>query len=281
MSLNRVLNAFLTGLAALFLAATYAQAQDVTPPSSEAFAPRDMGEGPFDTLIIRGAYMIDGLGGPAQGPMVITVEGNRITKIQGASSAPAENDPPGAQVIDAGGKYILPGFINGHGHLHSAASGEAGRGPTVPAQYIAKLWLAHGITTVRELGSGLQADWLIDVGRRAENNEILSPRIYSFPFFGALDLGRPVDTPEDARDYIRRVSELGVHGVKFLGGQPDILEAAIDEADKRDLKTTMHHAQITVVDSNVLDTSALGAWRHAALVWLAGSAVHGSNCSEL
>lgn len=227
-------------------------------PSSDQFSARNIGEGPFETLIIRGAFMIDGLGGPAQGPMVITVENNKIIRIESARQAPAENDPEGAQVIDATGKYILPGFINGHGHLHSVASGEAGRGPSVPSQYIAKLWLAHGITTVRELGSGTPAEWLLDVGKRSQNNEILAPRIYSYPFFGALDLGRPVDTPDDARAYVERVAGLGVHGIKFLSGQPDILAAAIDEATKRDLKTTMHHAQISVVDSNVLDTSALG-----------------------
>jgi cytosine/adenosine deaminase-related metal-dependent hydrolase len=246
-------------LAAVLLLAggQLAEAQSKSP-SADQFAERSTGEGPFPRLIIRGAYMIDGLGGPAQGPMVITVEGNRITKIQSAASAPADDDPAGATVIDATGKYIMPGFINGHGHLHSVASGEAGRGPTVPAQYIAKLWLAHGITTVRELGSGLTADWLLDVGARSERNEILAPRIYSYPFFGALDFGAPVETPEQARDYVRRVADMGVHGIKFLSGQPDIVGAAVDEATERGLKTTMHHAQITVVDANVLETSALG-----------------------
>ncbi|MEO9971954.1 MAG: amidohydrolase family protein [Hyphomonadaceae bacterium] len=252
----KLFSAFLLAISLLVIGAP-ASAQSASPSSSD-FSPRETGDGPFETLIIRGAFMIDGLGGPAQGPMVITVENNRIARIQPASQAPAANDPAGARVIDATGKYILPGFINGHGHLHSVASGEAGRGPTVPSQYIAKLWLAHGITTVRELGSGTPAEWLIDIGQRSARNEILAPRIYSFPFFGALDLGRPVDTPDDAREYVRKVADLGVHGIKFLGGQPDILEAAIEEATKRNLQTTMHHAQITVVDSNVLDTSALG-----------------------
>jgi len=247
----------------LLMAGSMAMTSDLaraqgTSLSSDQFAAREIGEGPFEALIIRGAIMIDGLGGPAQGPMVITVEGNRITKIQSASSAPPEKDPAGAQVIDATGKYIMPGFINGHGHLHSVASGDAGRGPTVPAQYIAKLWLAHGITTVRELGSGLPAEWLIDVGNRAERNEILAPRIYSYPFFGALDFGAPVNTPAQARQYVERVADIGVHGIKFLSGQPDIVGAAVEAANERGLKTTMHHAQITVVDANVLDTSALG-----------------------
>lgn len=247
----------LLALIAIALAGMTAAAQD-TPLSAEEFAPREMGEGPFETLIIRGAYMIDGLGGPAQGPMVIQIEDNRITSIQTASRAPAENDPPGAQVIDAAGKYILPGFINSHGHLHSTESGEAGRGPVVPAQYVAKLWLAHGITSVRELGNGRPANWLVDIAKRAERNEILAPRIYPYPFFGARDFGTEVSTPADAREFIKKADEAGVHGIKFLGGQPDIVEAAIDEADKRGLQTTMHHAQITVVDSNVLTTSALG-----------------------
>ncbi len=247
----------LLGAILLLTGGRVAEAQRASP-SAEQFAPRSVGEGPFPRLIIRGGFMIDGLGGPAQGPMVITVEGNRITRIQTEASAPAEDDPAGATVIDASGKYILPGFINGHGHLHSVYSGEAGRGPVVPAQYIAKLWLAHGITTVRELGSGHTADWLVDVGKRAERNEILAPRIYSYPFFGALDYGGPVDTPEQARDYVGRVADIGVHGIKFLSGQPDIVGAAVEEANARGLKTTMHHAQITVVDANVMDTSALG-----------------------
>lgn len=255
--LLKSLRTLLVGLISLVLCVNDGQAQDQSP-SAEAFDKRTIGEGPFDTLIIRDAFMIDGLGGPAQGPMVITIEGNRITRIQGASGAPVEHDPEGAYIIDARGKYVLPGFINGHGHLHSLESGAAGRGPSVPAQYIAKLWLAHGITTVRELGSGLKAEWLLDVAERSAQNKILAPRIYSYPFFGALDLGRSVETPADAREYVNRVAGLGVHGVKFLSGQPDILAAAIEEADKRDLKTTMHHAQITVVDANVLDTSALG-----------------------
>ena len=257
-----MLSAKLTTLMALlgvvFLLTGFVAEAQRASPSAEQFAPRSVGEGPFPRLIIRGGFMIDGLGGPAQGPMVITVEGNRITRIQTEASAPAEDDPAGATVIDASGKYILPGFINGHGHLHSVYSGEAGRGPVVPAQYIAKLWLAHGITTVRELGSGHTADWLVDVGARAERNEILAPRIYSYPFFGALDYGGPVDTPEQARDYVGRVADIGVHGIKFLSGQPDIVGAAVEEANARGLKTTMHHAQITVVDANVMDTSALG-----------------------
>lgn len=229
------------------------------PVTSEAeFSPRSVGQGPHKLLIIRGAYMIDGLGGPPQGPIVITVQGNRITGITTEARAPASEDPAGATVIDASGKYILPGFINGHGHLHSVESGEAGRGPAVPAQYVAKLWLSHGITSVRELGNGLGANWLVDVARRAEKNEILSPRIYAYPAFGARTSGEPITTPAQAREFVEDMADAGAHGIKFFGASPRILSAAFDEAQKQGLRTTMHHEQVSVVDANVVDTSGFG-----------------------
>ncbi len=249
--------AFLYAVLVLTQAVIHSPVTAQTAPTTE-FEPRTHGEGPFQTLIIRGAYLIDGLGGPPQGPMVITVEGNQITGITTVSRAPQDNDPPGARVIDAHSKYLLPGFINGHGHLHSVESGLMGRGPAVPAQYVAKLWLAHGITSVREVGNGRGLPWLKDISRRAERNEILSPRIFPYPFFGARNFGTEISTADDARAYVRQAAKDGAHGIKFLGAAPDILAAAFDEADKQGLRTTMHHEQVTVVDANVLDTSALG-----------------------
>ncbi|MEM7004675.1 MAG: amidohydrolase family protein, partial [Pseudomonadota bacterium] len=159
---------------------------------------------------------------------------------------------------DAAGKYVLPGFINGHGHLHSVASGRAGRGPAVSPQYVSNLWLAHGITSVREVGNGMGLDWLADIAEQSEANEILAPRLFVYPFFGARNFGTEISTPEDARRYVRRAADGGAHGVKFLGAATDILAAAFDEAEEQGLRTTMHHEQVTVVDANVLDTSALG-----------------------
>lgn len=242
-------------ISVIFYAVT-AGAQDTD--SRAEFDKRTSGEGPYETLIIRGAYLIDGLGGPPQGPMVVTVENNRITAITTTSRAPAEKDPPGAKVIDAGGKYLLPGFINGHAHLHSVKSGLEGRGPAVPAQYVAELWLSHGITSVREVGNGRGLPWLADVARRSAKNEILAPRIYAYPFFAARNFGNEIADPDEGRKYIQRMAKDGAHGIKFLGASPDVLAAAFDEAEKLGLKTTMHHEQVTVVDANVLNTSALG-----------------------
>ena len=57
MTLNRLMTSLLIGLAAVFLVTTCAEAQPAGG-SSDEFAPREMGEGPFETLIIRGAYTV-------------------------------------------------------------------------------------------------------------------------------------------------------------------------------------------------------------------------------
>src|SRR5439155_14671785 len=72
------------------------------------------GFGPYKTMVIRGATLIDGTGGPPRGPVDIIVEGNRITAIRNAGTPGLPMRPnraPQADYeIDATGMYVLPGF---------------------------------------------------------------------------------------------------------------------------------------------------------------------------
>ena len=227
--------------------------------SNDDFAPRTAGEGPFETLIITNAYLIDGTGAPTQGPVDITIRGDRIAGLR--LSAYASDDaelPPGTRVIDASGQYVLPGLINAHGHIHSVSAGKQGGGGEIPSQYIGKLWLAHGITSVREVGNSRSLEWIMEVTERARNNEILLPRIYPYIFFPRWLTDDDVNSPEDARRFARRVARAGAHGIKFFGAPRPLLAAAYDEARKQGLRTTQHHAQTSVVEANVLTTSSLG-----------------------
>ncbi|MEQ1930167.1 MAG: amidohydrolase family protein [Parvularculaceae bacterium] len=223
------------------------------------------GEGPYPQLIIRGATMINGAGAPPQGPMDIVVEGGRITKIVavGAPGLPIKSEGrpaarAGAREIDAAGKFVLPGLVNLHGHIHSEDTGQG-----VAPEYVFKLWLMHGITTVRELGNEKGAKWTAETAAKSARNEIAAPRIYPYPVFRGWSAGE-VDTPEAAREKIRRLKADGAKGVKFFGAPEEVLWAGLEEAKKQGLKTTMHHAQLDVAHADVLDTSAhgLGSMEH-------------------
>jgi hypothetical protein len=224
---------------------------------------RSIGEGPYDRLVIRGATVIDGAGAPPVGPVDIVVENGSITGIVpvGMPGLPIDQDrrpEGGAREIAAKGMYVMPGFVNLHGHIHNEESGQG-----VSSDYIFKLWLAHGITSVRELGNGAGAAWTADVARRSARNEIDAPNIYPYPVFRGWSAG-DVDTPDEARARIRQLKRDGAVGVKFFGAPEEILWAGLEEAKRQNLRTTMHHAQLDVAHADVMDTSAhgLGSMEH-------------------
>jgi len=77
---NAIRGPLLSALAAT-LAAISPGALAQEPPSPDPLPARQHGEGPFERLVLRGAYMIDGSGAPTQGPVDIIVEGDRIVEV--------------------------------------------------------------------------------------------------------------------------------------------------------------------------------------------------------
>ncbi len=218
---------------------------------------RHRGEGPFPRLVLRGVTVVNGEGAPPIGPMDVVIEGNRIVTVEnvGFPGVPIDEAkrPPvhdGDKVMELEGFYLLPGFIDMHAHFGGDEQG-------VPAEYPAKLWLAHGITTIREPGSFNGLDWVLDQQRRSEKNEITAPRIVAYVGFG-LGAEGPFIEPEEARDWVRSVARQGAQGIKFFGAPPEIMRAALDEANKQGLGTAMHHAQLDVAQWNVLDSARAG-----------------------
>ena len=242
---------------AVLSGATFAPASGMLQIQAAPDRPAGEGDGPFDRLILRGATLIDGTGAPPFGPVDIIVEGNRIVNIVsvGAPNVPInQNRRPAAQQSDREleleGHYVLPGFVDLHGHLGGTAQG-------VPAEYVLKLWMGHGITTSADPGSGNGIGWMLEHQRRSEANEITAPRLLPSAGFGQGWDG-PIATPEEARDWVNEIADIGSHGIKFFGLRPDIMEAALAQAEIRGLYTTMHHAQLNVAWMDVLDSARLG-----------------------
>jgi hypothetical protein len=231
-------------LVALFLLPPVSQAQADKP--IQAPPARAEGEGPFPRLILRGVTVIDGTGAPAYGRAVRSV---------GVPGMPidAKRRPEakaGDKEIDLSGMVVLPGFVDLHGHLGGSDQG-------VSAEYVLKLWLAHGVTTVRDPGSGNGLDWTLARKKESDANTITAPRLRPYVFFGAGREG-PFTTPEQATAWIREQAKKGADGVKFFGYRPDILEAAMRESRRLGLGTACHHAQLAVTRVDALDTARWG-----------------------
>lgn len=214
------------------------------------------GDGPFSQLIIRGVTLINGNGAPPLGPVDIVVENNRIKKIKvvgfpGVAIKPSERPQlnSGGKELNCEGMYLLPGFVDMHGHIGGKAQG-------AEPDYVFKLWMAHGITTVREPG-GRGVDFTLDLKRKSAKNEIVAPRILAYTGFGQGS-DAAISTPEMAREWVRNNAKKGADGIKLFGAPPEIMTAALDENKKLGLRSACHHAQLNVARWNVLHSARAG-----------------------
>ena len=187
-------------------------------------------------LVIRNATIVDGNGTPASGPADIVVEGNHISQVvfldpvavrSGVAKRPAAGDAE----IDATGKYVLPGLIDAHAHVQ-----EERGGIPQPLQYELDIWLACGITTVREVGAD-NTQSIVDLRGRSARGEVAAPRIFVYGRYSNPPVPK---TPEEARQRIRDLKKMGVDGIKLLGVDRDQMTAMEDEAHKLGLRIAHH-----------------------------------------
>jgi len=220
-------------------------------------------------LIIVNGTLIDGSGRPPVPNKAIVIEGNTVTRVD--TGAGSLKTGPEDGVIDADGKFITPGLIDGHVHLSSHQAALPGvRNPSSPE--FAALWTARivghilhaGVTSISVPGG----KWFVDVTVREAVNAglIEGPRIFCAgraltPHGGIFDNSTPTDPAgtEDSvgvlcntvDDYIRetrRQCKRGVDMIKIADSywgdtqtvSPEEIRAVVDEAHRRNVKVCIH-----------------------------------------
>jgi len=177
-------------------------------------------------VAIVGGTLVDVRTGRTTANTTVLVDGDRITEV-----GPNVRAPAGAREVDARGGWIIPGLTDMHVHPRIAA--------------LLPLYLAYGVTTVRELGSGLTRARLLkrdlDTGRR------LGPRFF---FAGTIldgipplwpDISLLVDTEARADAAVRFLHAQGVDVIKVYNSVPErSLETIVKTAHELGLRVTGH-----------------------------------------
>ena len=199
--------------------------------AAESPAPKASKPTPQRALVIQGGALIDATGRPPIENAVVVIRGERIEAVgkRGEVSIPS-----GSRVIDAKGKTILPGFIDGHCHLRD---------------FMGELYLNLGITTCPDISQN-DDYWVMAIRDGTNMGKIRGPRIWATgkrllgpppPWGRRVGFGYLVQTPEEARKIVREKKQLGMEIIKlneFVS--PEVLKAAADEANKLGLPTTCH-----------------------------------------
>ena len=147
--------------------------------------------------------------------------------------------------------YVMPGLIDNHVH-----TGGPRKAPE--AEYVYKLWLGHGVTTVRGVPFG-PMEWSLSEKQVSAASEIVAPRMVVYQRMGTgEEWDESIRTPEQAREWVRCAHEKGVDGLKLGVHWPPIMEALLDEANRLGMGSTAHLGQTGVANMNALDAARLG-----------------------
>ncbi len=230
---------------------------------------------PPPDLAITGATLIDGTGAPPRPETTILVRDGRISAVVSDSDADV---PDAAAVIDAAGKYVIPGLADMHQHF--------GRGELLPndsnmLERELREYLFYGVTTVLNFGSHHgRADEIVELRRRQAEGEILAPHIYAtgglvtvpgshpIPKFtrwlpegvdpSTYDWSRfavwVVRTPVEVREVVTRMATAGMDGIKVVvsAKEPkmplEMVRAAVEEARTHGLPVFTHATSLDALN---------------------------------
>jgi len=229
-------------------------------PGLKAATERERGQGPHHYIKLANARILDGTGAPPWGPADLIIEDGIITGLAKAGKA-KPNDQSLTRddfvIIDCAGKFVTPGFVDCHAHIGAPFHAKNGKQPT--ANYVYKLWLAHGVTSVRETGCFNGLSWTLEQKKASAEGRIDAPTIYAYaPFPATTDYVKSINTPEQAANWVEAVKQAGADGIKFFGAPPAIMKAALEKCSELGLRSCCHHAQLAVGRMNALQTAGWG-----------------------
>lgn len=186
-------------------------------------------------LVISGGTLVDGTGRQALSDPVIVIQDGQIVTV---TTAGAASGPVDVRRLDTHGKWIIPGLIDMHVHYY---------------EWMDQLFLRHGVTTVRDVGSNL--DRILELRRQSRSRDARRPRIFAcgplidgpLPRHGT-EISVSVSTEGEARHVARHLLARGVDCLKVYEQlTPRLVQAIADEAQRAGIPVTAHLRDTTAV----------------------------------
>ena len=228
------------GITLLLISAGSAQSQQ--PPSA-----------PIALVDVR---VVDIESGEIDSNHTVLISGNQITRVAYSESLDVPSD---AKIIDAGGKYVIPGLWDMHSHTWNA---EDTRSTVLP------LNIAYGVVGIRNMAGDCHGS-TSDCANRAtfeqiqaikddiESEKLIGPRIYQASAFldgnhSIQESSLIITDPEEARQVVKKHKESGFDMLKVYAYlMPDVYYALVDEAANQGIPFAGHVPwTVTVMDAS-------------------------------
>jgi len=205
------------------------------------------GESQERWLAIEGGTVFDGTGAIHEEATVL-IRGDRIEMIGPTGQV---DIPAGAERLDATGKFLTPGFVDLHFHYSPSESGTIDGSGTDASPELPLLFLANGVTTLREMGLWIEDNelWLADIRARGLPTPHL---LYSGPILDGTNtaypsISRVLLDEMDARRVTNELIDQGATSLKIYFRLPlNLIRAVVEEADRRNVPVFAH---LEIVDA--------------------------------
>ncbi|MEW5825487.1 MAG: amidohydrolase family protein [Candidatus Bipolaricaulota bacterium] len=195
---------------------------------------------------ITDVTVIDVRTGQAIPAQTVSVMGDNISQIVPADSADSAGLHGAVKTLDGRGLYLMPGLVDAHAHYFEPET-------------FGRLFLAHGVTLVREMGMADELTLSIRDGLR--DGSLLGPELFGA---GAILDGVPpliplishgVATPDEARDAVQRQAAAGFDVIKVYSTlKVEVFRAIVDEAHRLGLRVAGHVPDSVPIE----DAAAMG-----------------------
>lgn len=200
------------------------------------FSCRPTGAAP-SSLVFTHVTVIDAIGAPAQPDMTVIIQNDRIQAVGKTGVIPIPQEAQ-AQVIDAAGKFLIPGLWDMHTHLAFINVFPGGRDVFLP------LLIAHGVTGVRDIGGDLASlsQWRQEISA----GKHIGPRIIaSGPMLDGPHPPFPqsvaIKSPAKGRRAVQELKQQGADFIKVQSLIPrDAYFAVMAEAQQHGLPVAGH-----------------------------------------
>ena len=186
------------------------------------------------TLTITNATVVDVSNGALHRGSTIVIDGNRIVNV----GPPSANTQRRGQVVDVKGMFVIPGLWDMHTHAYFGWPADFGD------TYVLPLFIANGITGIRDMGSDLDA--VLRARSEVAAHRLVGPRmVVSGPMLDgpqvAFAASIAIKTPDDGRKAVAMLKTRGVDFIKIQSGVPrDAYFAIAAEAKRQGLEFDGH-----------------------------------------